>query len=148
MKNKIVKELQKKKACLEIKHANTYKCINKEELSTPNHRSQARKVWKNNESTETCLESDTEAEAGCGSAVWRWGIARTFAAIVDVLSDIHNAFVFSTNFQGGRINDLLSNTAYCAACRAGFKDKTGKIIERKRPAIIERGCDRATDRTA
>ena len=45
------------------------------------------------------MESGSEAEAGCGSAVWHWGIARTFTAIVDVLSDVHNAFVFGADFQ-------------------------------------------------
>ncbi len=44
------------------------------------------------------MESGSEAEAGCGSAVWNWGIARTFAVIVDVLSDVHNAFVFGADF--------------------------------------------------
>ena len=82
-----------------MKHANTYKYINKEELSTPNHGSQVRKVRKNNEAAETRMESSSEAEAGCGPAVWYWGIARTFAAIVDVLSDVHNAFVFGADFQ-------------------------------------------------
>ena len=30
-------------------------------------------------------------------AVWDWGIAGTFAAIVDVLSDVYDTFVFSAN---------------------------------------------------
>ena len=91
------------------------------------------------------MESDPETEAGCRAAIRRWGIARTFAAIVDVLSDIHNAFVFGADFQSGRGDDLSSDTTYCAASRAGFEDKTGKIIERKRSAIIDRGCDRAAN---
>ena len=48
-----------------MKHANTYKYINKERLSTPDLWSQARKIWKNNEAAETGLESGTEAKAGC-----------------------------------------------------------------------------------
>ena len=94
------------------------------------------------------MESGTEAEAGCWSTVWNWGIARTFTAAIDLLSDVHDAFVFGANFSCGRSDDLPSDTAHCAASRAGFEDKTGKIIERKRPAIIDRRCDRATDRTA
>ena len=43
---------------------------------------------------------------------------------------------------------MSSDTADCAASRAGFGDKTGKIIERKRPAIIDRRCDRTMDRAA
>ena len=131
-----------------MKHANTYKYINKERLSTPDLWSQARKVWKNNEAAEPRMESVTEAEAGCGQAVWRWWIARTFTAAIDLLSDIYNALIFSANFQSGRSDDLPSNKEDFAASRAGFEDKTGKIIERKRPAIIDRRCDRTKDRTA
>ena len=57
------------------------------------------KFEKNNEAAETRMESGSEAEAGCGPAVWYWGIARTFAAIIDVLSDVHNTFVFGADFQ-------------------------------------------------
>ena len=131
-----------------MKHANTYKYINKERLSTPDLWSQARKVWKNNEAAETGLESGIEAEAGCGQAVWRWWIARTFTAAIDLLSDVHDAFVFGANFSCGRGNDLPSDKEDFAASRAGFEDKTGKIIERKRPAIIDRRCDRTTHRTS
>ena len=42
--------------------------------------------------------SGSGAEARCRSDVRCWGIARTFTAIVDVLSDVHNAFVFSADF--------------------------------------------------
>ena len=87
------------------------------------------------------MEIGAEAEARCWTAVRRWGITRTFAVIVDVLSDVHNAFVFGADFQGGRDNDLPSNKADLAASRAGFEDKAGKIIERKRSAIIDRRCD-------
>ena len=59
------------------------------------------KFEKNNEAAKTRMGSVSEAEADCGPAVWHWGIARTFAAIVDVLSDVHNAFVFGANFQSG-----------------------------------------------
>ena len=94
-----------------MKHANTYKYINKERLSTPDLWSQARKVWKNNEAAETGLERGTEAKAGGWPTVWRWWIARTFAAIVDVLSDIHNALIFSANFQSGRGNGRIAPLA-------------------------------------
>ena len=47
------------------------------------------------------MESGPEEEAGCGQAIWRWGIARILAAIIDVLSDVHNAFVLGANFQSG-----------------------------------------------
>ena len=59
------------------------------------------------------------------------GVARTFAVAADLLSNVHDAFVFGTNFQGGRDDDLPSDTAHRAACRADFENKTGKIIERK-----------------
>ena len=45
------------------------------------------------------MESDPETKAGCRSAIRCWGIARTFAAIVDVLSDVHDAFVFGADFH-------------------------------------------------
>gem|GEM_PF-6436360 len=40
------------------------------------------------------MRSGSEAEARCEQAVWSLGIARIFAVIVDVLSDIHDAFIF------------------------------------------------------
>ena len=49
------------------------------------------------EQAKTVLASGAEAEARCRSAVWDWGVTRAFTAVVDVLSDIHNAFVFSAN---------------------------------------------------
>ena len=49
---------------------------------------------------KTGLWSGTEAEGGSWPAVWNWELTRAFAAVVDVLSDIHNTFVFSANFQG------------------------------------------------
>ena len=45
------------------------------------------------------LESGAEAEVRCWSAVWDWGLAGAFAVVIDVLSDVHNAFVFGANFQ-------------------------------------------------
>ena len=67
------------------------------------------KSLKNNEAAETRMESVTEAEAGCWSTVWNWGIARTFSAAIDLLSDVHDAFVFGVNFSCGRSDDLPSN---------------------------------------
>ena len=46
------------------------------------------------------LASGTEEEARCRATVWDWGITGAFAVVVDVLSDVHNAFVFGANFQG------------------------------------------------
>ena len=43
------------------------------------------------------LASGTEAEARCRATVWDWGITGAFAAVVDVLSDVHDTFVFSAN---------------------------------------------------
>ena len=53
------------------------------------------------EQAKARLASGTEMEARCWSAVWDWGLARAFAAVVDVLSNLHDAFVFGANFQGG-----------------------------------------------
>ena len=131
-----------------MKHANAYKYTNKERLSTSDLWSQARKVWKNNEAAETGLGGSTEAEASWRRTVWSWGIERTFAAAIDLLSDVHDAFVFGANFSCGRSDDLPSNQADWAASRADIEDKTGKIIEWKRPATIDRRCDRAAGRTA
>ena len=80
--------------------------------------------------------------------MWYCGIARTLITIVDVLSDVHDAFVFGANFQSGRGNDLPSDTTHCAASRTVFEDKTGKIIERKRSAIIDRRRHQTADRAA
>ena len=77
------------------------------------------------------MESCTKAEACCWATVWSWGLAGTFAAVIDVLSDIYDTFVFGANFQGGRGNDLPSDSANCAASRADFEDKTGAIVKRK-----------------
>ena len=52
------------------------------------------------EQAKISLVSDTEAEARCWSAIWDCGLTRAFAAVVDVLSDIHDTFVFGANFQG------------------------------------------------
>jgi hypothetical protein len=54
------------------------------------------KFEKMREQAKTVLASGAEAQGSCRSAVWDWGIAGTLA-VVDVLSDIHNAFVFSAN---------------------------------------------------
>ena len=43
---------------------------------------------------------------------------------------------------------MPSDTAHCAACRAGFEGKTGAFIKRKRPAIIDCRRYRTADRTA
>ena len=67
------------------------------------------------EQAKTRLERGAEAEAHCWATVWDWGIAGTFAVVVDVLSDVYNTFVFSANFQGRRSNDMPSNSAHCAA---------------------------------
>ena len=83
------------------------------------------------EQAKISLESGTEAEARCWATVWDWGLAGAFVAVVDVLSDVYDTFVFSANFQGGRGNNLPSDKANSAACRAGFKDKTGAFIKRK-----------------
>ena len=55
------------------------------------------------------MGSDTEAEACFWATVRSWGVARTFAVAVDLLSNVHDAFVFGTNFQGGRDDNLPSN---------------------------------------
>ena len=52
------------------------------------------------EQTKTGLESGAKAEASYWATVWDWGLAGTFAVVVDVLSDVHNTFVFGANFQG------------------------------------------------
>ena len=52
------------------------------------------------EEAKARMESGTKAEASCWATVWDWGLAGAFAAVVDVLSDVHNAFVFGANFQG------------------------------------------------
>ena len=52
------------------------------------------------EQAKARLASGTEAEGRSRKAVWDWGIAGTFAAIVDVLSDVYDTFVFSANIQG------------------------------------------------
>ena len=80
------------------------------------------------EQAKVGLGSGTKAEAHCRSTVWSWRIAGTFAVVVYVLSDVYDTFVFSANFQGGRGNNLPSDTAHCAASRADFKDKTGAFI--------------------
>ena len=49
------------------------------------------------EQTKTGLGSGAEAEAYRGAAIWDRRLARTFAASVDVLSDVHDTFVFSAN---------------------------------------------------
>ena len=49
------------------------------------------------EQAKARLASGTEAEACCWAAVWDWGIAGTFAVVVDVLSDVYDTFVFSAN---------------------------------------------------
>ena len=45
--------------------------------------------------------SGTEAEARCRTTVWDWGLGGAFAIVVDVLSDVYDAFVFGANFQSG-----------------------------------------------
>ena len=52
------------------------------------------------EQAKTGLGSGAKAEARCWATVWNWGLAGAFAAVVDVLSDVHNTFVFGANFQG------------------------------------------------
>ena len=52
------------------------------------------------EQTKTGLASGAEAEARCWATVWNWGLAGAFVAVVDVLSDVYDTFVFSANFQG------------------------------------------------
>ena len=97
------------------------------------------------EQAKISLASGTEAEVRCRPTVWNWGIAGTFTVVVYVLSDVYDTFVFSANFQGGRGNNLPSDTAHCAACRADFKDKTGAFIKRKRPAAADRRCYRTAN---
>ena len=57
------------------------------------------KSLKNNEAAETGLGSGIEAETSCRSVIWSWGIERTFAAAIDLLSDVHGTFVFSADFH-------------------------------------------------
>ena len=52
------------------------------------------------EQTKISLASGAKAETRCWATVWDWGLAGAFAVVVDVLSDVHNAFVFGANFQG------------------------------------------------
>ena len=49
------------------------------------------------EEAKTRMASGAEAEASCWSAVWDWGLTGAFAAVVDVLSDIYDTFVFGAN---------------------------------------------------
>ena len=74
--------------------------------------------------------------------------ARTFVTVVGLLSNVHNAFVFGANFSCRCGDNFSLDSADCATSRAGFKDKAGKIIERKRSAIVDRGRYRTTHRTA
>ena len=68
-----------------------------EEVFTTDQRSQAGKVWKMCEQAKARLESGTEAKGRSRKAIWNWGIAGTFAVVVDVLSDVYDTFVFSAN---------------------------------------------------
>ena len=97
------------------------------------------------EYAKTGLESGAKAEAHCWSTIWNWGFAGAFVAVVDVLSDVYDTFVFSANFQGGRGNNLPSDKANSAARRASFKDKAGAFIKRKRSAIVNRRRYRTAD---
>ena len=67
------------------------------------------------EQAKISLASGAEAEACCWAAVWDWGLKRAFVAVVDVLSDVHDTFVFGANFQGRRGDNLPSDSAHCAA---------------------------------
>ena len=67
------------------------------------------------EQTKTGLGSGAEAEARCWATVWDWGLAGAFAAVVDVLSDVYDTFVFGASFQGRRGDNLPSDSAHCAA---------------------------------
>ena len=60
--------------------------------------------------------------------MWYCGIARTLITIVDVLSDVHDAFVFGANFQSGRGNDLPNDTTHCADNRTVLKIKPEKLL--------------------
>ena len=51
------------------------------------------------EQAKTGLESGAEAEACCWAAVWNWGIAGTFATVINVLSDIYDTFVLAQIFK-------------------------------------------------
>ena len=84
------------------------------------------------------MEIGAEAEVRCVAAIQDRRLAGAFAVVVDVLSDVHNTFIFGANFQGGRGNGFSINSADNAISGADFKDKTGKIIERKRAAIVDR----------
>ena len=68
-----------------------------EEVFTTNQRSQARKVWKMCEQAKAGLESGAEAKGRSRKAVWNWGIAGTFIVTTNLLSDVHDTFVFSAN---------------------------------------------------
>ena len=48
------------------------------------------KFEKMREQAKTVLASGAEAEACCWATVWSWGLAGTFAAVIDVLSDIYD----------------------------------------------------------
>ena len=94
------------------------------------------------------MEIGAEAEVRCGAAIQDRRLARTFVAVVGSLSNVHNAFVFGANFSCGRGNGFSINSADNAISGADFKDKTGKIIERKRAAIVDRRCYRTVHRAA
>ena len=94
------------------------------------------------------MGSGAEAEVRDGAAVRNWRFARASVSTIDLLSDIHNVLVFSADFPCERIDDLPGDTTRRTACRADFEDKVGKIVERKRSGVFDRGRDRAADRTA
>ena len=64
------------------------------------------------EQAKTSLESGTEAEARYRPTIWSWGLTGAFAAVVDVLSDVYNTFVFGADFQGRRSKALPSDKAF------------------------------------
>ena len=64
------------------------------------------------EQAKTSLESGTEAKGRSRKAVWDWGLTGAFAAVVDVLSDVYNTFVFGADFQGRRSKALPSDKAF------------------------------------
>ena len=55
------------------------------------------------------MEIGAEAEVRCVAAIQDRRLAGAFAVVVDVLSDVHNTFIFGANFQGGRGDNLRFN---------------------------------------
>ena len=59
------------------------------------------KFQKIGQPAQSHMESDSEAQTCCGTSVWDRRLARTFAVAADLLSDVHDIFVFGVDFPRG-----------------------------------------------